>query len=95
MKIEGIKAVSGKEAIDRYKKEPVDMVFLDIRLNDMSGFEVLDQIQKINPLVKTIMITGKANADFEEKARGLGVLDYITKPLDLAELKSKLGKYLN
>ena len=35
-----------------------------------------------------------AEKDFEMRARELGVLDYITKPLDLADLKNKVNKYL-
>jgi len=87
-------ANSGKLAIKTDNEKKFDMVFLDIQLKDMSGFEVLKAIKKINPQVRVIMITGRAEKDFEMRARELGVLDYITKPLDLADLKSKVNKYL-
>jgi DNA-binding response OmpR family regulator len=93
-KVPCVRAASGSEAIKLYDREEIDFVFLDIQLNDMSGFDVLNSLRKVNNAVKVIMITGKSEKDFENRARELSVLDYLIKPLDLGELKNALDKYV-
>lgn len=93
-KLTSIKATSGEDALALYDKEQVDFVFLDIQLKAMDGISVLKELKRINPEVKVIMITGKSEDDFQEKAKSFGALDYITKPLDLSELKDKVYKYI-
>lgn len=89
-----VKSLSGRDALKVYNKEDVGFVFLDIQLKDMSGLNVLTELKRLNDSVKVVMITGKLDKDFESRARELGVVDYITKPLDLNELKKKVNKYI-
>jgi len=93
-KIPSIKVTSGFEALNIYDKERIDFVFLDIQLKDIDGFEVLKQLKKKDPQARVIMLTGKSEKDFQDKAKRLGAIDYITKPLDLSDLKDKINKYL-
>lgn len=94
LNIDVIKATRGKEAIDLYAMHSPDCVFLDIKMPDRDGLEVLREIRKINPLSKVVMITGKEEGEYQEKAKKYGAIDYITKPLDLAELNKKVHDHV-
>lgn len=83
-------ANDGLKAIEVFKKFKPDWVFLDIRMPAMDGFEFLAKIKVIDPKVKVIMITGREDKQSQEKAKQLGALDYIVKPLDLEELHQKI-----
>ena len=93
-KIPSIIATSGEQALRLYDKEKVGFVFLDIQLGGMDGMEVFKELKNRNPEVKVIMITGKDEETYQEKAKSMGVVDYITKPLDLGDLKEKIDKYI-
>lgn len=94
LKIASVKTTSGREAIELYNNKEIDCVFLDISLADINGFEVLRQLQNKYPKVKVILITGRPKSGFEDEAKKLGVVDYITKPLDLEDLQDKINKYV-
>ena len=93
-KISSVKVTSGEEALEVYREDAVGFVFLDIQLPGINGIEVLTELKKINPAVKVIMITGRADNEFQQNALRLGAIDYVTKPLDLGELKEKIQKYI-
>ena len=89
-----VKAGNGNIAVEICKKEMPDCVFLDIQLPGKDGIDTLIELKQINPLIKVIMITGKDDLSFKEKAAQAGALDYITKPLDLSELNQKIQTYI-
>ena len=93
-KVLGLKASSGEEAISIYTKNKIDFVFLDINMKGMDGLRVLSELKAIDPDVKVFMITGSHDEEARRKAISSGALDYITKPLDLNELKEKIEKYI-
>ncbi|MCP4653170.1 MAG: response regulator [Candidatus Omnitrophica bacterium] len=90
-----MKAVSGGEAVELCKKDSPDCVFLDIQMPDKDGLTVLQEIIDLNAALKVIMITGKEKLEFQEKAKKIGAIDYITKPLDLSDLNEKVKAYLS
>ena len=93
-KVPTIKATSGKEALRIYSKKHINFVFLDIQMPDIDGLSVLREIKAMDPRAKVIMITGKTDTAYQSKAKELGAIDYITKPLNLADLKEKIDKYI-
>lgn len=93
-KIETEQATSSKEALKLYDKQEPDWVFLDIRMPDMDGFELLTALKEKDPEAKVIMITGSEDKQSQERAKSLGALDYIVKPLDLEELHKKIQNYI-
>lgn len=72
-------AESGKEAVEFLKSQKVDLILLDIEMPGMNGFETFEQIRQITD-VPVAFITATRDYDTIEKARKLGVEDYITKP---------------
>jgi two-component system response regulator (stage 0 sporulation protein F) len=87
-------AISGEDALSFYDKDKIDFVFLDIRMKGIDGIGVLKELKQRNPDVKVVMITGSSDKTSRETALQLGALDYISKPLDLSELKEKIEKYV-
>ena len=92
--IPSITSTSGNDALSLYDKDTIGFVFLDVTLKDTSGLDVLKGLKEADPEVNVIMLTGRTEKTIQEKAKKLGIVDYITKPLDLRELKEKIQKYV-
>jgi len=91
---EVIKAYSGKEAIELVKKEKPQVVLLDIRMEDMSGLDVLKAIREIDKDVRILMLSALDDMDTISKARQLGADDYIPKPMSMQYLEDVVLKTL-
>jgi len=85
-------AVSGGDAIAKFPEVRPDVVLLDLRLGDMHGIEVLQQIKSVDPNVEVILVTAYASIDTARKALHLGAFDYITKPFDPHELENIVAR---
>ncbi len=87
---EGIKVwtyESGKEAFDIILDKKPDIVFLDIRLKDADGIEILKQISSLEDKPFVIMISGYNDYKYLIQAMKLGAFDYIPKPFDIDKIK--------
>jgi DNA-binding NtrC family response regulator len=84
----------GKAALKAVKEDSPQLVLLDIRLPDMDGMKVLEEIKKINKNLGVLMITGFGEVNGAVRAMKLGALDYITKPFDTRELILRVKKAL-
>lgn len=82
-------ASSGKEGVESIRSLQPDLVFLDVEMSDMTGFEMLGQLESIN--FKTIFITSYNH--YAIKAIRFNALDYLLKPFDLEELKEAIKRY--
>ncbi len=87
-------ADTGREAIVSAKKEKFDIAFLDVRMQEMNGVEVLKELKKINPGCKYIMMTGYAVDDLLEAAKKEGAAASLKKPFDMDELNTILADYV-
>ncbi len=83
-------ATSGSAAIDKVKQVRPHIVLLDIRMPEMDGIEVLQEIKKADPAVGVIMVTGVTDHEEAKKTLELGAYDYITKPVDFDYLETVL-----
>jgi DNA-binding NtrC family response regulator len=81
---EVMRAHSGEEGIATVHRAHPELVLLDVRLPDMSGFEVLERIREYNPVV--IMITGHGDVPDAVRAMQAGAESFLTKPIELAHL---------
>ena len=81
-------AVSGADAIAKFPECKPDVVLLDLRLGDMHGIDVLQNIKMIDPTVEVVLVTAYATIDTARKAIRLGAFDYLTKPFDPPELEN-------
>lgn len=76
-------AFNGQQAIDRCKQETFDLLITDVRLPGMDGVEMLGKIKKIQPRLRSIVITGYASEDTPIRAIRCQVSDYLFKPFSL------------
>jgi DNA-binding response OmpR family regulator len=79
---EVISAPNGLDGLKNFSNTDVDLVYLDIRLPDMDGLEVLQRIRKIDTQLPVILFTGHATLKTALDAIRLGASDYLVKPID-------------
>ena len=88
--------LSGKEAIDRIKKNSYDLILMDIMMPEMSGeecFKILKSDPNFN--IPVVALTADAVAGSKEKYLEIGFTDYIAKPFSKDEIKIVLEKIFN
>lgn len=78
---------NGSQAIEKVKVEYYDLLITDIRMPEVSGMEVLEEVKKINPETEVIMITAFGTIENAVGAMKLGAYDYITKPFSADEIE--------
>jgi CheY-like chemotaxis protein len=79
-------AEDGFTAIEMARKTHFDMALIDVVMPGIDGFQTLDEIKKIDPETKAIMMTGHDVEHFVEKAISLGAFAHLSKPIDMVEL---------
>ena len=85
-------ANSGKEGLQLFRENEVDVVLTDIQMPDLSGLEVLHEIRKTDKQVVVIMITAYGSIEGALEACRLGADDYITKPFGQEQLTFLIEK---
>ena len=88
--IDVVKAYSGVEAIRVLRGQEFDVALLDLKMEDMSGIEVLKMIKIMAPRLAVIMLTGHGSAEAAEQGLKLGAFDYLAKPCALEKLLEKI-----
>src|SRR6516225_8370038 len=83
---QAVEAEAGEPALKLVQQESPDLVLLDVRMPDLSGLEVLEQLRKNGDARAVIMITADPQVDDVKAALKLGAYDFIGKPLDFDEL---------
>lgn len=83
-----------EEALVYLPLHAVEVAILDIRLKKMSGIAMLQEIKKISPSTRVIMLTGFPTLETARQARQLGAFDYCIKPIDKKDLEDKVEKAL-
>ena len=81
-----VQAASGKEGINIITKGGVDLVITDLRMDGMSGEEVVKKVATDFPMIPIIVLTGHGSIDDATAALKAGAFDFLTKPLDLDHL---------
>lgn len=88
-------AASGREALDKIRQQPFDLVLLDMKMgDDWDGLETYENILKESPELKTVIVTGHSEDDRIKKALSLGVREVATKPLNFQQIQSLVERSL-
>lgn len=90
-----ITASNGMECIKEIKRKKPDIVLTDMVLPDFSGLKILELTKQVSPATDVIMVTGYATMDTAIRALKMGASDYITKPVNIEELKITIQKYID
>lgn len=87
-------ARTGIELLDIYKDHPADLILLDIKMPEMNGIEALKEIRKFDTNIPIIMQSAYAFENDMEAARVAGCNGFVTKPINIKELKETISKFL-
>ena len=84
---------TGKEAWKDIKKNPPDLLILDVYMPDVDGLELLQKIRMNNMKTDVIMVTAAKECGIVEQCLRLGVIDYILKPFTYERFEKSLVLY--
>ncbi|NHN25531.1 transporter substrate-binding domain-containing protein [Flavobacterium jejuense] len=89
------RAENGKKAVDICKEnKQIELVFMDIKMPIMDGYEATKQIKQLNPLLPVIAQTAYSTEEDIQKAMAAGCDDFISKPIDRSLLKPIISRYI-
>lgn len=72
---------SGEECLRYAREHPVDALLTDIRLGATSGLELIAAMRRVNPSIETVLISAYSEFEYAREALGLGVAEYLLKPI--------------
>jgi len=78
----------GASALDGFAESPPDLAILDIKMFPIDGVALLTEIKRHSPSTQVVMITAYPTADSRNECLKIGASTYLTKPLDIQELKT-------
>jgi len=85
-------ASDGVAALERFRKEPFDLILADQKMPGLSGLELLAGARAISPEAAVIVMTAYGTIETAVAAIKSGAADYLTKPLNLDELLHRIGQ---
>lgn len=85
-------ACDGVEAMEKLNDAPFDYVISDIKMPNMDGMQLLEQVKSLYPSVKVLLITGQAGTVSVRKAKAAGADSFITKPFKKMEIARTLAE---
>ncbi|MEO1261163.1 MAG: response regulator [Bacteroidota bacterium] len=89
-----IVASSGQEGVEMAAKYNPDLVFMDIHMPGMDGYEAMNRINEANSKTPIVALSADAFKEQQEQALQAGFADYITKPIQMEQLVTCLHKFL-
>ena len=85
-----VHAENGYEGLMKYQEEHFDLVITDINMPVMDGLEMIEKIQKTDPLQAVIVLSAYAEIEYLTKLSKLNILSFLTKPVDMKKLLQKI-----
>lgn len=92
---EVLSATNGQDAIDLFRDEAVDIVFLDENMPGLSGLETLETMKSLRADVPIVMITKSEEERIMEQAIGAKIADYLIKPVNPSQILLCLKKHIH
>jgi two-component system response regulator HydG len=95
LEIEGVVcqlAHSGAEGLAKMSEATYDAVLTDLVMHDIDGLKVLERARTLQPDAAVLLVTGHGSIETAVSAMQLGAADYLTKPVRIAELRTRLSR---
>ncbi|MDE6331652.1 MAG: response regulator, partial [Muribaculaceae bacterium] len=91
-----VKAVNGKDALEKLNENSIDIIISDVMMDEMDGLELCDYVKSDihNSHIPFILLTARSLAEDEMKGLESGADDYITKPFSLPILRQRIARLL-
>lgn len=91
--VEITQASNGFEALAAYRAGKVDVMFLDLTMPDMDGYQVLETLRKEDLNCLVIVVSADVQALAQERVKRLGAISFIRKPITADGLGEVLRQY--
>jgi CheY-like chemotaxis protein len=88
-------AASGQEAVESVRAGSYDMVFMDIQMSEMDGYEATRQIRQFQSSVPIVALTAKAMAGERERCLDAGMSDFVSKPVVPEDLYNVVTRWIS
>ena len=89
-------AHNGLEALDILNEDPdIDMVLTDINMPQMDGLTLLEQIPKVDPNIRSVIVSAYGDMKNIRTAMNRGAFDFVTKPIDFQDLRITIDRTLH
>jgi len=88
-------ASDGAAAVDAVASGFHDLVIMDIRMPGLDGVEALERIKRKAAGTAVVMMTAYASVETAVRAMKLGAFDYVTKPIDIDEVRSVVSRFID
>ncbi len=85
-------ATSGQEGSRKIEEEPWDVILTDLKMADLDGMAIVRKARAEMPETEVVVITGHGDVKTAVEAIKLGAANYLTKPVDLAEVRAIVAK---
>jgi chemosensory pili system protein ChpA (sensor histidine kinase/response regulator) len=94
--VEVLNAVNGQDALERLDTDEVDLIFTDLEMPVMHGYELLGELKRRESLssIPVVVITSRAGEQHRQKALSAGAGGYLIKPFDEQTLLEKLREFV-
>lgn len=83
----------GQEALEVLKRQPIDLLFLDLNMPILDGYEVLQAIHEQKIPVRVVVVSGDVQPEARERVMAFGALDFIRKPVAAEKLTEVLANF--
>jgi two-component system cell cycle response regulator DivK len=91
-----LEAANGAQAVEIYRTRRPDLVLMDLSMPVLDGYGATQLIREIDgDAVPIIALSAHATRDHRKRAAAVGFNDYLTKPIDFAQLETVLHRYLS
>ncbi|MFC4301829.1 response regulator transcription factor [Cohnella boryungensis] len=84
-------AGDGRQALERLREVPADILVTDITMPFMNGLDLIRQVRAFRPEIKVIILSGYNEFDYLKEGMRLGIENYLLKPIHFEELYATLG----
>lgn len=91
---EVVTVATGREAVRKILKDEYDLIILDIKMPDMNGLEVVQKLRALNKPTPVLICSAFKHLEDDYVIKTGGVSAYLTKPVNLQEVKTKIGQLL-
>ncbi|RXF77856.1 response regulator, partial [Desulfovibrio sp. DS-1] len=87
-------AANGEEALARLARRRYDCIVTDLKMDRMDGMQLMEAARRVAPDTRIVVVTGYATVDTAVQALKTGAVQYLSKPIDIAELRATVREAL-
>ena len=86
-------ATNGQEALDHIKQNPTDILFLDLNMPVLDGYQTLEALQGVANAPKVLVVSGDVQAQAVQRVSALGAIDFLKKPVNQEILQKAIEQH--